>query len=108
MWINFYEMDPKYHKKHSWKYLAFLTLTSIGFPAIVVLQLLTYNTETGELGPAPVWLNVVFDYAWFGALAVQTRFMPAAPSIFFTCSLQEDEDFKFQKPKVAPYDAVKP
>jgi hypothetical protein len=111
MATNFYEMDNQYHKKGSWIYLACLTFFSIGFPGVVVTQLLTYREDSEELGPAPVWLNVFLDYGWFLCLAIQSRFMPAAPSIYFKCKLVEDEDFKFDTAKVAPdpaYNSITP
>jgi len=105
MMTNFYEMDNQYHKKGSWIYLACLTFFAIGFPTVVVIQLLTYNEETEELGPVPVPLNVVLDYGWFICLAVQGRFMPAAPSIRFKTKLVEDADFKFYAAKIEPTEA---
>jgi len=90
---NFYETKDEDKAKGAWIFLIVFGLVSVAFSAMAIFQLVTYDKETGTMGPIPWYVTAGADYLWFGCSAVKGQFRPAGASIGFTYKLVSDRDY---------------
>uniref|UniRef100_A0A6V0I4Z8 Uncharacterized protein n=1 Tax=Zooxanthella nutricula TaxID=1333877 RepID=A0A6V0I4Z8_9DINO len=91
---NLVEVDPRFHPKGAYPFVAIFGVISILFGICAMIQMYKYDPLTGAMGPVPWHLMCLLDYGYFACMGLQGFFRPRAPSLQAPLKLISDDDFQ--------------